>query len=84
MVDFLIKKGWVKDVNQANTFLIGTIIVSILLTIFVVYKFVFGGSIIPEKANPNTKVIQEYVDQGYKGEALFNKIMEARKSGLIK
>jgi len=84
MTDFLIKKGWVKDINQANIFLIGTIVVSVLLTIFVIYRFVFGGSIIPKAINPNTKVIQEYVRQGYTGDALFNKIMEARKSGLIK
>jgi hypothetical protein len=84
MINFLIKSGWVKDTNQASVFLIGTIIISLLLTVFIFYNFVFGGSIIPEKVNPSTKVIQGYVKQGYTGEALFNKIIEARKSGLIK
>jgi hypothetical protein len=84
MVNFLIKRGWVKDERQANIFLIWTIIIVVILTIFIFYRFVFGGFIIPKVTNFNAKIIQEYRDQGLIGEALFDKVKEAQKSGLIK
>jgi hypothetical protein len=84
MINFLIKVGLVKDEKQANIFLICTIVVVILLTIFIFYRFVFGGFIIPKVNDFNTKIMQEYRDQGLTDKALFDKITEDRKSGLIK
>jgi len=84
IINFLIKRGWVKDENQANKALVVIIVFVIIVTAFIFYKFVFGGSILPEKASPNAKIIQGYRDQGLTGQALFERMMEDRKSGLIK
>lgn len=82
---FLIKKGYAKNEKQANMILLGISLISIFITIVILNMTVFGGSFFNKKTtNQNAKIIKEYQAQGLKGKALFDKLEEDRKAGIIK
>jgi hypothetical protein len=42
IIGFLIRKGWVKDIAQANIVLIGVSAIAFALTAFFLYRVIFG------------------------------------------
>lgn len=83
MARILIKKGFAKDLEQANLILISISLIFFIITM-VVILFTFFYSPKPASNSNNDKIIKEYKDQGLRGKELSNKIREAMKTGLIK
>ena len=86
-VRFLIRKGYVRTADQASFVLLCIAATSFLLMLIILYFFVFSSpsspELTPEEIN-NQKIIQVYRDQGLRGNELGAKIVEMRRSGIIK
>jgi hypothetical protein len=83
MNSFLIKHYIAKNEQQANMILLGISVLCIITTAIIMNVFIFGNRAKPVN-NPNAAKIEEYRKQGLTGKALFDKIQEDRKAGIIK
>ena len=82
---FLIKTGLVRTDNQANIVMLGFSGTCLILMAFILSGSVFASPTPVAPVNPNNvKLIKQYISQGLRGQALFDKEAEARAQGLIK